>query len=42
MVPEGELNGWLDVLKRDNRAVIAASSQARNAADYILGRFQLP
>jgi len=36
------INGWLDVLKRDNRAVIAASSQARNAADYILGRFQLP
>lgn len=32
------ISGWLDSLKRDTRAVIAASSQARNAADYILGK----
>ena len=31
------IGSWLEVLKEDNRAIIRAASQARKAADYILG-----
>jgi antirestriction protein ArdC len=34
------INGWLDVLQNDSKAVISASSHARNASDYILGRIE--
>jgi antirestriction protein ArdC len=31
------ISGWLDVLRKDKRMVIAAAGQAQKAADYILG-----
>jgi antirestriction protein ArdC len=30
------LEGWLDVLREDNRAIIRAASAASKAADYLL------
>lgn len=32
------ISGWLDALKRDPKAIVLASSQARRAADFILAR----
>lgn len=32
------VNGWLNALNRDTKAIVLASSQARHAADFIMGR----
>ncbi len=32
------VNGWLNALNRDPKAIVLASSQARHAADFIMGR----
>jgi antirestriction protein ArdC len=36
------LAGWLKVLKADKRAIVVAAAQAEKAADYILGRKEVP
>lgn len=36
------LASWLKVLKRDNRAIFTAASQAQKATDYLIGLQQLP
>lgn len=36
------ISGWLDALRRDPKAVVLASTQARRAADYILARQASP
>jgi antirestriction protein ArdC len=32
------LDGWLNVLKKDKKAIVVAAAQAQKAADYILGK----
>jgi Antirestriction protein len=36
------LAGWLKVLKADKREIVVAAAQAEKAADYILGRKEVP
>jgi len=36
------LAGWLKALKSDRRAIVVAATHAEKAADYILGRKEVP